>query len=134
MFAIVIATSKRLQKDYDAFLEKDIHILLIAHRKTVKFDFDRLISKPDAAALFGCSIRHLDRILAQCHVKKVLLPLSRQDGENTSFIRWGDLVGSIFVRQYYDIPELKNGACHRYCADFERAYAEFWNERKKDLK
>lgn len=115
-------------------LEKDIHILLIVHRKTIKFDFDRLITRPDAAALFGCSIRHLDRILAQCHVMKVHMPGSRQDGGNTSFIRWGDLVDNIFVRQYYDIPERKNGTGYRYCDDFERAYAEFWSERKKDLK
>lgn len=116
MFAIVMATSKRLQKDYEAFLEdivrrmlileKDIHILLIAHRKTIKFDFGRLLTRPDAAAFFGCSVRHLDRILAQCHVKKIHLPGSRQDDENTSFIRWGDLVDSIFVRQYVSLSSL----------------------------
>lgn len=38
------------------------------------------------------------------------------------------------VWQYYDIPERKNGTGYRYCDDFERAYAEFWSERKKDLK
>lgn len=130
MFASIMATSKRLQKDYEAFLEdivrrmlileKDIHILLI--------------SRPDAAALFGCSVRHLDRILVQCHVGKVHMPASLKEGENTSFIRWGDLVDSIFVRQYYDIPALKDGTGHLYCDEFERAYAEFWNERKDDLK
>lgn len=52
-----MATPKDIQKDYEAFLEdilrrlllleKDIHILLIAHRKTVKFDFDRLLTRKE---------------------------------------------------------------------------------------
>lgn len=69
MFARTMATPKHIQKDYKAFLEdilrrlllleKDIHILLIAHRKTVKFDFDRLLSRKDAAAIMTSLINKM---------------------------------------------------------------------------
>ena len=142
MFAVVM-TTKRVQKDYEAFLEdivkrlllleKDIHILLISHRKTVKFDFDRFLTRQDAAALFGCSLRHLDRILRQCHVQKVGGSGNARRGQEQAFIRWGDLVDSYFVRSTYNIPSLKNRGGHRYTDEFERAYVEFFNELKQDL-
>ena len=105
MFASVME-NKRTQKDYDAFLtdivkrllllEKDIHILLIAHRQTVKFDFDRLISRKDAAAIFGYSVRHFDRICNSCHIKRIHVPNEDKHGSRT-FFRWGDQVHDVFV-------------------------------------
>ena len=142
MFATVMV-NKRTQKDYDAFLtdivkrllllEKDIHILLIAHRQTVKFDFARLISRKDAAAIFGYSVRQFDRICNSCHIKRIHVPNEGKRGFRT-FFRWGDLVHDVFVNSRYDIPLLgESRRRHKYSDEFERAYVEFFNERKLDL-
>ncbi len=144
MFARTMATPKHIQKDYKVFLEdilrrlllleKDIHILLIAHRKTVKFDFDRLLSRKDAAAIFGCSVRHLDRILAQCHIRKIHIEEPGSPGKPKSYIRWGEIVDNWFVRNAYDLPVLKANGRRKYSDEFEKAYLEYFNERKEDLK
>ena len=106
MFASVMV-NKRTQKDYDAFLtdivkrllllEKDIHILPIAHRQTVKFDFDRLISRKDAAAIFGYSVRHFDRICNSCHIKRIHAP--NEDKQCPSDVP--DIIVDLLV----DLPE-----------------------------
>ncbi len=136
MFARTMATPKHIQKDYEAFLadilrrlllrEKDIHILLIAHRKTVKFDFDRLLSRKDAAAIFGCSVRHLDRILAQCHIRKIHIEEPGSPGKSKSYIRWGDIVNNWFVRNAYDLPVLKaNGRRKCKTGDYNNGTPDF---------
>ena len=115
-------------------LEKDIHILLIAHRKTVRSDLDRLPSLKDTAAIFGCSVRHLDRILPQCHIRKIHIEEPGSPGRPKSYIRWGDIVDNWFVRSTYDLPVLKANGRRKDSDEFEKAYLEYFNERKEDLK
>ena len=96
--------------------------------------FDRLLSRKDAAAIFGSSVRHLDRILAQCHIRKIHIEEPGSPGKPVSFIRWGDIVDNWFVRSTYDLPVLKANGRREYSDEFEKAYLEYFNEREKDLK
>lgn len=115
-------------------LEKDIHILLIAYRKTVRSDLDRLPSLKDTAAIFGCSVRHLDHILPQCHIRKIHIEEPGSPGRPKSYIRWGDIADNRFVRSAYVLPALKADGRRKYSDEFEKAYLEYFNERKEDLK
>lgn len=55
-------------------------------------------------------------------------------GKPKSYIRWGDIVDNWFVRNAYDLPVLKANGRRKYSDEFEKAYLEYFNERKEDLK
>lgn len=54
-------------------------------------------------------------------------------GKPKSFIRWGNIVDNWFVRNAYDLPVLKANGRREYSDEFEKAYLEYFNERKEDL-